>query len=402
MNRRYLGQEVVSQYEAIFAGFLDYMPNPDLLLSTTGETLETYDKMLLDPHIGSMLDLRKSFTRGRAWDLEPAGNDTLSIKATELVKDVLKRTNLANGISQLLMALEYGYSVVELVWRQEGDLWVPTLKGRAPKRFVFSPKGELMLAAPYPRALKTKYKFIVHRNQPRGENPYGTALLSRCYWPWTFKRAGLRFWLTMCEKFGVPTILALFKCDNEEEAEKRAREITDALYTIQSSAAAALANIEDIETLEAKGAGEDFLKLCTFCNFEISKAITNQILSSDIGDSGSYALSKEHKDTLNRLALEDGLALAELFNTTLIPWIVELNLGVDAPKPTFQFDFFEVPPWDIVKDAIDRGVPVSRRALYTRYNLPKPEDETDAFVSPKKASEVAFSDPFGRGRIRLK
>ena len=402
MTRKYLGQEVVSQYEAIFAGFLDYMPNPDLLLSTTGETLEVYNKMLLDPHISSMLDLRKSFTKGRAWDLEPPGNDAVSTRSTELVKDVLKKTNLAHGISQLLTALEYGYAVAELVWRQEDGLWIPSMKGRAQKRFVFSLKGELMLADPYPKTLRTKYKFVVYRNQPRDENPYGTALLARCYWPWTFKRAGLRFWLTMCEKFGVPTILALFKCDSDEEAERRAQAIAAALYNIQSNAAAALSNVEDVKILEAKGAGEDFLKLVTFCNFEISKAITNQILSSDIGDSGSYALSKEHKDTLNRLALEDGRALAELINNTLIPWIVELNLGTKAPVPTFEFDFFEIPPWDIVKDAIDRGVPISRRALYTRYNLPEPESEDDAFVAPKKAQEVAFSDPFGRGRIRLK
>lgn len=401
MKKSYLTQSVISRYEAMFSGFMDYLPNPDLLLSTTGETFETYEKMLLDPHVAAMLDLRKSFTKSRGYDLIPYDNSAAAARVADTVRQILKRTNLLSGIAQLMDALDYGYAVAELVWRQEDGLWIPSIQGMSPDRFGFSQTGELTLISPTRKKLEEKYKFIVHRNQPKSENPYGTALLSRCYWPWTFKRAGLRFWLTMCEKFGVPTILALFDCDNEEEAQTRAEEIATALCSIESSAAASVANIKDIKILNAKGSGKDFLDLLNFCNFEISKAITNQILSSDIGDKGSYALSKEHKDSLNRLSMEDSLALADTLNATLIRWITELNVGQGTPPPTFEFDFFEAPPWDVVKDALDRGVPVSKRALYVRYNLPKPEDDDDVFISPK-AEEVAFADPFGRGRVRLK
>ena len=45
----------------------------------------------------------------------------------------------------------------------------------------------------------------------------------------------------------------------------------------------------------------------------------------------------------------------------------------------------------MVRDAIDRGVPVSLSAMYRKYHLAKPEDEKDVFV--KQQSDLGFSDP---------
>ena len=44
----------------------------------------------------------------------------------------------------------------------------------------------------------------------------------------------------------------------------------------------------------------------------------------------------------------------------------------------------------MIRDAIDRGVPVSLKALYNKIHLPEPVDEKDAFI--KEQPSFAFSD----------
>ena len=310
--------------------------------------------------------------------------------------------------SELLSALEYGFSVSEIVWKKENGYWIPhKVISRHPKRFRFNAKGELLYFSDGQwKVLNFPYKFIIHRHSPRTENPYGSSLLLRCYWPWQFKKAGLRFWLIIAEKFGVPTILAIFKTEgmNTEEAKEKAQMLAEALSRIQSDAALALADIEEVKTVEAKGNAEDFKLLLDFCNGEISKAITGEVLSSDIGDRGSYALAKVHENTLFMRAKRIAKELEETLNSTLMRWITELNFGKEAPQPLLSIELEEVADWEKVRQAISLGVPVSLKALYTRYHIPEPKDEKDTFVNPKfLQGGKNFADFFtSKTRMKLK
>lgn len=62
--------------------------------------------------------------------------------------------------------------------------------------------------------------------------------------------------------------------------------------------------------------------------------------------------------------------------------------GEVAPK--FDIDSTDFAPWDMVRDAIDRGIPVSLNAMYRKYHLAKPEDEKDVFL--KQPSDFGFAD----------
>ena len=57
----------------------------------------------------------------------------------------------------------------------------------------------------------------------------------------------------------------------------------------------------------------------------------------------------------------------------------------------FEFDLSEETPWERIRDAIDRGIPLSKKALYQTYGLPQPESEEDMFISPK-AGGLVFAD----------
>jgi len=381
-----------------FEQFLGYLPNPDVLaqnLENEGnDVFEIFEKMLLDGHIWSQLSIRKAYILSRSWDILPEKGDE---EIAEFVRGALNNLFMQQDLEEILTAIEYGYSVTEIIWELIDGMWYPkNLKNRDPERFRFNSYGELLIKKGLgkPERLNETYKFIVYRHESRKENPYGTPVLSRCYWPWLFKKAGVKFWVTMCEKFGVPSIIALFQSTEADGGKERAAQIAQSLQGLSNDAAAAISNVDEVKTLESSGEGGAFDSLIKFCNIEISKAITGQILSSDIGDQGSYALAKTHEDTLEKITVKDGKALERILNETLIKWIVELNYGVNAPIPKLEFDYFEIPEWEVIKDAIDRGFPISKKALYSLYNLPEPEDENDVFVMPKlvQGGELTLSE----------
>jgi len=410
-----LTTEITSNY-SYFDQFLTYFPDPaDILLDDPAGAYEVFKKMLIDPHINAKIQQLKDEVLSKEFSIVPADESAKAKEIAEFVENAIyENLNIEQDFAELLTAIEYGFSVSEVVWKQENGYWLPdSLKARKQEKFRFNAKGELLYYDSIEgwKVLDTTYKFIVHRHNPQVENPYGTSVLLLCYWAWQFKKAGLKFWLKVAEKFGVPTVLALIKGEGmtEEQRAEVANFVAEALLNIQEDAAVALVDVEDVKTLESKGSAEDFRELIELCNVEISKAITGEILTSDKGNTGSYALAKVHSETLKRRGRRVAKALANTLNRTLIRWIVELNFGKDQLHlcPELQFDFTEMPEWEQVKDAIDRGVPISKSALYSIYNLPEPQGEEDVFISPKLAGGMSFSDEGKSGfflprRIKVK
>ncbi len=379
--------------------FLSLLPNPDKVVEEEGP--EIFEIMLQDPHIFAVLQQRKSLLLSKDWDIFPQGTDSRAKELAQKVKEWLLEINLYHLINNLLACLNYGYSVVEAVWQLRDGLWVPAkFLHHDFKRFGFSPEGSLLLLNT-PSGIKTlnqRYKFIVAKNEATPDNPYGKSVLTRCYWPWRFKTAGFKFWITVLEKFGVPSLAALFESTMVPD---QAREIVDyisqELQKITSGSVGALAGIKDIITISGEGEAEDFKLLIDLCNAEISKAILGETLTVEVGERGAYAHGRVHLEVLDFLVKRDAKNLEALLNETLISWLVELNAGASALKfkPIFRFDFEPTADWEKIKDALDRGVPVSKKALYVIYNLPEPEEEEDAFIAPLIAAKAGlFADNF--------
>jgi len=394
LNRKILVSVTASEWQA-FDLFLSYMPNVDEFLNEIGETLDVYNRMLIDEEIGASLDIRKRALLTYPWSLA-ADDDDKAQKVKEFVKEALKQAPFKKLLEASLTALEIGYSVVEVVWhdpKETGGTWIPKdfvlLK---PDRFAFKPDGSPVMIMPLHQELEERYKFVIHRHGLTPENPYGVSVLRRCYWPWRFKRAGWQFWLTTAEKFGVPSILAILDVEGlaPDQIEERAKLVAEGLQSLKVDAAAAVAGIKEIKVVEARDM-KGFVELIEMCNRAISKAITGQILATGEAKHGTRAQATVHENILYEIVDSDAKNLSETINRTIIPWIVELNFGKDAPVPQFEFDLAEETPWERVREAVDRGLPVSKKALYSVYGLPQPEDDEDAFISPKLGG-MTFAD----------
>lgn len=399
-----------------FQGLLDAMPNPDEVLREEGRGI--YRKMLNDPHIKATLRQRVTRMLGRPWDIRPFDESAFAVEVSDYTKDVLNsEVNFTSDLEHLASALPFGYAVSEAVWRIEDTPVLDSLKARREDRFGFRPNGTLLLEKPPPgRELGMNFKFIVHRNAEDAENPYGNSVLAPCLWPWRFKNAGFEFWLNILDRFGVPSLAALFEGGSDAEKNRElANLIVEQLMLMANGGAGAFANVKDVKPVSVSGKGEDFEKLIALCNNEISKAILTVVLVTDTDGKGSYALGQVQEDALEKNISEgDRRALAATVTRSIVRWIVELRFGARglAVLPSFVFDEFQTAPWSVVREAMDREVPVSKSALYNVYNLPEPADEDDTFVgkpvSGMNPEALALGDdtdfftwPTKRSRIRL-
>jgi len=379
---------------------LEVLPNPDEIVQREG--LEIFDRMMMDPHIFACMKQRKAMLLNYSWQIEPADNSEKAVKAAEFVQNVIeKELSFYQDIKELLSALEHGYAVSEVVWKLDAGMWIPEqIIGHDFRHFGFAPDGTLIWLDSEKGTvfLNYPYKFIIHRHEATAENPYGRSVLTRCYWPWKFKIIGFEFWITVLEKFGVPSLAALFEGElTDEKIKEIADYITQELLKVNSGGAGAFAGVKEIKTIDAQGKAEDFKLLIELCNAEMSKAILGETLTVEVGERGAYAHGKVHLEVLSALVKEDAEALANTINRTLVKWIVELNFGKDVPLPRFKFDFKSIADWEKIKDALDRGVPISRKALYTVYKLPEPEDDKDSFIAPVVAAKAGFpfsEEPF--------
>jgi hypothetical protein len=367
----------------LLSSFVDFMPNPDEVLRNAGEALSVYREMRTDARVKSLLTVARSAVLNYPLRLEQGdATDAVMTEATR----AFNALPLYGIAKRLLAGMDYGYSVVEIVWQSSGPDWMPAdAVLRKPERFAFDAEGRLKLrdlGLGSRNLYDQDYKWLVYRHDKDAENPYGTSVLRSCYWPWKFKKAGLEFWLMATEKFAVPSILALFESqDGPERTRERAMELAGMLNQVSSGSGAAFANVKEAKVLQPEGRVSEFKALMDWCDTQIAYGIVFQSLAVQEAQNGTRAQAEVHEDTFRSATKGVCRDLAPVLQR-VVDWFVELNFGPGEPAPTVAFDLADYATWQMICDALDHGVPLSMDSLYDRYGLPKPKDDKDGFLPP--------------------
>jgi len=377
----------------MLGSFLNYMPNPDDIAPGTNSSYEIYRDMRTDPRIKSLLGKLK--TAALNFPIHITQPEGCPDKVFELVNgfDLWKR--LYSKLKRILSGLDYGFSVSELVWLYKDGVWIPdNIITRKPERFVFGRDWQLYLNQLGERKpLDHPYKWLEYHHDTDDENPYGTSVLRCVYWAWMFKRAGYEFWLQATEKFSVKSIIALFKADGDNKSvEERASSVAGMLLNIQSGSTAAVGNIDTIHEVSMSGDLIGFASLVDACDTQISYGLTGQSIATSKTEGGSLALGEVQSD----LFYEDAIGIATELQTLIqkvIDWAVELNGYTDIVSPVIKVETEKEASFDQLMKAIEKGIPVSKKAMYSRYGIPEPKDGEDTFVMEKSSTELNLSDP---------
>lgn len=373
----------------VIYNLMAHMPNPDTVLRGMGQAEKVYFSIMADSHvIGDVRSIRGSF-RSHDWRIE-VGNDgdPKSQAAKELCEAWMARS-APNAVAdwlevmwQMTSSIFTGYRAHELVWQMLDGKYLPAqVLDRPNRRFVFNTAAEPlllsrgnMLGAPV-----EPYQFVISRHMADTTNPYGVALLSSCFWPWTFKTGGWRYFVKYCERHGMPWPVARYPAGTSEkeqiELEKALSAMLEASYLVAQEGTS-------LELLTPTSSGSGMLpqeSLIDRCNREMSKALTGQAMVAELQGVGARAASETALKRQNSINDSDrdiaAASMAQIFR-----WITLFNFGDGVAPPTIAFFQHENAGKDRAETyqlAANMGGRPSRRAMLGELGIPEAENDAD-------------------------
>lgn len=390
-------------------GLMFALPNPDPILRQMGRAEQVYHTIMADAHvIGEIRSIRGSF---RSYDFRVVAGDeadSKSLAARELCEAWMKET-APNSVSdwldvmwQMTSAILTGYRAHEVVWdykahsgKLTANKFLPTLVADRPtRRFLFKANAEPllitkdnMLGAPV-----EPFQFVISRNMATMTNPYGIALLSSCFWPWTFKSGGWRYFVKYCERHGMPWPVGRYPQGTSEQDQDK---LAEALGAMIEAGYVVAQEGTGLELLVPTGGGTSLPqeRLIVLVNREMSKALTSQAMIGEQLDVGSRAAAETAKDRQDEVHDSDrdiaAAGMAQVFE-----WITLLNFGAGISPPKLEFFKQIAAGSDRAKTyqvAADMGARPSKRAMLEELNIPEAEDDQDALLPTKNASAAPAS-----------
>lgn len=374
-----LTEEIATRKGAIdFYSLGMYLPNPDPVLKKQGKDITVYNELLTDAHLGGCVTSRKSGVLSLEWSID---RGKAKSRQAKLIEDVFKALDLEHIISEILNAPLYGYQALEVIWENTGNYILPkSVIGKPQEWFVFGEDNELRLRTknnhngePVPER-----KFLLVQYEATYKNPYGFPSLSRCFWPITFKRGGMKFWVIFSEKYGMPFLIGKHP---RGTAQQETDKLADALENMIQDAVAVIPDDSSVEIKEAGGkaaSADIYSKLLEFCKAEVSIALLGQNLTTEV-KGGSYAAAKSHMAVREDIIDADKKLVEKAFNT-LIRWIAELNFSADA-LPLFSMWEEEDVDKDLAerdKTLVDAGVKFTKQYWIKAYGFEEADIETQS------------------------
>jgi len=320
-----------------FVDALDYLrPTDKTLLHRCKGDLEVYLELLGDDQIGPVFDQRRLSIIAREWTVEPASEDAADIEAADFIRAELAALPFDDISRQMLGAILTGFSVAECVWAMdERRVTLADLRVRDPRRFRFSPTGELLLlTAKNPRGerMPDRKFWTLTMGAECADDPYGRGLGSRLYWPAFFKRHALKFWLSFLDKFGSPTVKVTVPSGTSEADLTR---LQDFARGIQRDTGVVVPEGVLVEYLESARASEgSFNAFLERLDRAISKIVLLQTMTTD--DGSSLAQSRTHLDVRDQCLKADADLLCESLNRSVVTWLCEWNFPAARPPKVWR------------------------------------------------------------------
>ena len=120
-----------------YSGAMQYVDDT-LIQRGQGKGLKIYDEIERDTHAFAMLQKRKKTLVAREWEVLPASDADIDVRAADIVRDQLKALPFDRICEELLDATLKGFAISEVVWgRVEGQIAPVDVVTHDQRRFVF-------------------------------------------------------------------------------------------------------------------------------------------------------------------------------------------------------------------------------------------------------------------------
>lgn len=366
---------------------------------------DTWDRLRLnmDKVKGSMLTTKFEIMPYAERGKEPS--DNAQEKAT-FVQYVLDNFNAKpwkseneyeDTIYDLMDAVGRGISVLEIFWRrsESGEFLIDYTKRVPATRYrlgnASNPEIKLDTLYLYPNGLgdtghdfdEFPHKFLIGIYRTKSGNLAASGMLRSLAAFWVGKTFGWEWLLNRAQLFGIPIRWASYK---EGASPKVVNDVCNMLLNMGSAGWGAFPQGTEMNLIsaDAKGVNDPNERLMAIADRACDIMLLGQTLTTDVGDSGSRAVADVHRDV--ELDKREAYArfVARMINNQLIPSLVELNYGnrdelpFMEPKISRPKNEKEMAERDKVL-VFDMGLPVSKKWLYERHNIPIPAEDDDLF-----------------------
>lgn len=329
-----LSDQIATRGRSIdFYGLSTYLPNPDPVLKALGKDIKVYRELRADAHVGGCIRRRKAAVKALEWGLD---RDKSKSRVAKSVQAIFADLDLSRIITEMLDAVLYGYQPMEVMWGKVGGYLVPVdIVGKPADWFVYDEENQLRLRtrqSPLKGEELPARKFLVPRQDASYDNPYGFADLSMVFWPTTFKKGGLKFWVQFTEKYGAPWVIGKHP---RSASDTETNLLLDRLEDMVQDAVAVIPDDSSVEIKEAAGktgSTEVYERLLHFCRSEVSIALLGQNQTTEA--TSNRASAQAGLEVTRDIRDGDKAIVQEAFNT-LIRWVCELNFN-DGARPVFE------------------------------------------------------------------
>lgn len=319
--------------------------NSDDLYQKTND-YSIYEDMLKDDQVSVCMSIKKDLVIGSGWDIILEEEGELQSKIKDDIERALgedQTTPFDDQLQELLSAFEFGFSLTEKVFkfRDDQSLSLKFLKTRHPSTWLIHTDKHGNVERYEQRGTSGSFnitpKSLIHYiNQPKFQNPYGNSDLRSAYNAWFTKRQIIRFYAIFMEKAASPTPVAKYASGVTEQART---EIYNAIKSFQTKTAMVIPKEFEIEFLEAKSAGDVFLKGINIFNMFIGRSLVIPDLMGFQGSEtsgGSYSLGKDQLEVLFKHIKRRRTTLEHHVNREIIWPLVAFNYGFVQKFPKFR------------------------------------------------------------------
>lgn len=333
-------EQVATRKRSIdFTSALFYLPNPDPVLKKMGKDIEVYRDLLVDPQVLACVSRLKHGILSKEWDIDRGKAKSRIARMIRNAFAAIDNDDASGGlyriIGELLDSILFGYQPSEIMWGNiDGYIMPVDIISKPQEWFNFDSDNTLLFRSieDYAGTPVPEYKFICPTHHGSYVNPYGRAVLGSCFWPVTFKKGGLKFFIRFCEKYGMPWVVGKHNFSSREEIDKFVGEL-DAM--VQDGIIAIGKDQQEVDVIPTgpSTSADIYEKLYSIMNDEIQLAILGHTAStrSTPGRLGGEDTAMQASDFM----VSAGCKMIEQVMNVVIRWTYQLN-GFTGDVPTFS------------------------------------------------------------------
>lgn len=233
------------------------------------------------------------------------------------------------------------------------------------------------------------------------QNSFLNGCVVSLIWAFLFKNYGLKDWSIYVERFASPGVVGKYPTLMKRQDKQL---LFEAVRNWGNAFKAALPDGCTLELISDAGKGSTNSLFENYLNYwdkNISIRVLGQSLTTDVGDTGSYAASKTHGEVRQDLVFADMLLITSVMNK-LIRRLLDMNNASVAEYPKFSFDEnvdidYKLKQAQIISSLKQSGYTVSEEDIEKEFGYevepspvagaPEPapeaddEDSTDKYIS---------------------